>query len=117
MHATIRAHRARKARSPRWTDRCPRPASVRSTSATVGAARACLARSYRYGERRSMPWLKTRVTRGEWRHSVQRAAIQHGGMAAATAWRSGAYGRPVPFPPVDRLMLPREERMGRPRRR
>ncbi|MFJ1552790.1 hypothetical protein [Streptomyces mirabilis] len=98
MHATIRAHRARKARSPRWTDRSPRPASIRSTNTTVGAARACLARSYRYGERRSMPWLKTRVMRGE------------------TVWRSGAYGRPVPFPPVDRSMLPREERMGRPLR-
>ncbi|MFF4543700.1 hypothetical protein ACFY1J_05545 [Streptomyces sp. NPDC001406] len=99
MHATIRAHRARKARSPRWADRRPRPAGVRSTNPTVSAARACLARSYRYGERRSTPWLKTRVTRGE------------------TALRFGAYGRPVPFPPVDRSMLPCEERMGRPQRR
>ena len=98
MHATIRAHRARKARSPRWADRRPRPASIRSTSPTVGAARACLARSYRYGERRSMPWLKARVERGK------------------TALRFGVYGRPVPFPPVDRSMLPREERMGRPQR-
>ncbi len=117
MRATIRAARARKARSPRWADRRPRPASVRSTNPTVGAARSRLARSYRYGERRDMPWLKTYVLRGEWRHSVQRAAIQRGGMAAASAWRSSAFGRPVPRPPVDRSMLPREERMGRPQRR
>ncbi|MGW2496180.1 hypothetical protein ACWCV2_16980 [Streptomyces pseudogriseolus] len=98
MLATLRAHRARKARSPRWTDRRPRPAAVPSTRATVTAARACLARSYRYGERRSMPWLKTRVDRGD-------------------TTRFAAYGRPVPFPPIDRSMLPREERMGRPQRR
>lgn len=98
MHATIRAHRARKARSPRWTDRRPRPTSIRSTSPTVGAARVCLARSYRWGERRSAPWLKARVERGK------------------SALRFGAYGRPVPRPPVDRSLLPREERMGRPQR-
>ncbi|MGW6145679.1 hypothetical protein [Streptomyces sp. NPDC055140] len=43
-------------------------------------------------------------------------AIRRGGMAAATAWRSGAYGRAVPFPKLARSMLPREERIGQPRR-
>ncbi|MFD3923046.1 hypothetical protein [Streptomyces sp. NPDC058595] len=113
---TVGAHRARKARSPRWADRRPRPASVRPTSTSVGAARTRLARSYRHGER-SRPWLKTSVTRGEWPRTAQNAAIERGGMAAATAWRSGAYGRPAPAPPFDRSMLPREERVGRPQRR
>ncbi len=100
MHATIRAHRARKARSPRWADRRPRPAArIPSTTPTVDAARFRLARRFRFGERRSYPWTRTTVYRG------------------VSAWRSAAYGRPVPFPRVDRSMLPREERMGRPQRR
>jgi hypothetical protein len=37
-------------------------------------------------------------------------------MAVATAWRCAAYGRAAPFPKPDRSMLPREERIGRPRR-
>ncbi|MER5222907.1 hypothetical protein [Streptomyces flaveus] len=117
MHATIRALRARKARSPRWQDRRPRPASIRSTRRTVGAARSRLARSYRYGECRTQPWLRVSALRGEWANRRQKAAIRRGGMATATAWRSGATGRPVPRLPVDRSMLPREERMGRPSRR
>lgn len=116
MTATLRAHRARTARSPRYADRRQRPAGPRSTRRTVGAARSRLARSCPSGLRRAAPWLKTRVTRGEWRHSVQEAAIARGGMAAATAWRCAAYGRAVPFPKADRSMLPREERIGRPRR-
>ncbi|MFF8478689.1 hypothetical protein [Streptomyces sp. NPDC015414] len=47
---------------------------------------------------------------------MQKAAIRCGGMAVATAWRCGAYGRAVPFPKLDRSMLPREERIGCPRR-
>jgi hypothetical protein len=116
MIATLRAHRARKARTPRYADRRPRPAGPRSTSRTVGVARSRLARSHPSGLRRAAPWLKTRALRGEWRHSVQEAAIRRGGMATATAWRCGAYGRAVPFPAPDRAMLPREERIGRPRR-
>ncbi|MFI0813641.1 hypothetical protein [Streptomyces echinatus] len=113
MTATPRAHRAR---SPRYANRRRRPAGPRSTSRTVDAARSRLARSRPSGLRHAAPSLKTRVTRGEWRTRVQQAAIRRGGMAAATAWRSGAYGRAVPFPKPDRSMLPRQERAGRPRR-
>ncbi|MFJ3658237.1 hypothetical protein ACIPPR_33635 [Streptomyces nigra] len=107
MTATLRA---RTARSPRYADRRRRPAGPRSTSRTVDAAR-----SRPSGLRRAAPSLKTRVTRGEWRTRVQQAAIRSGGMAAATAWRSEAYGRAVPFPKPDRSMPPRQERAGRPR--
>ncbi|MFE2942952.1 hypothetical protein ACFXKG_28425 [Streptomyces sp. NPDC059255] len=100
LAATIRAARARRARSLLWAEHRGRAASARSTNSTVAAARSRLARSHRYGERRTMPWLKTYALRGEWPHRTQQAAIQRGGMAAATAWRSSAYGRPVPAPPV-----------------
>jgi len=115
MNATLRSHRARKARSRRYDKRRPRPVGPRSTSRTVGAVRSRLARSQASGSRRAAPWDKTRVLRGEWRHRIQQAAIRRGGMAEATAWRSGAYGRAVPLPKPDRSMLPREERIGRPR--
>ncbi|MFJ5951388.1 hypothetical protein [Streptomyces noursei] len=98
MLATLRAHHARKARSPHYADRCPRPASPRSTSHTVAAVRSRLARSQKPYLRRAAPWLETRVMRGERRDSLQQAAIRRGGMAVATAWRCGAYGRAVPFP-------------------
>ncbi|MFD6334883.1 hypothetical protein ACFWGI_35640 [Streptomyces niveus] len=117
MTATHRAHRARKARSPRYGDRRPHLASPRSTSRTVGAARSRLARSQPSGLRRAAPWFKMFVARGEWRHSVQEAAIRRGGMAVATAWRCGAYGRAVSVPKPDRRsVLTREERIGHPRR-
>ncbi|MFF7838849.1 hypothetical protein ACFZC6_08540 [Streptomyces ossamyceticus] len=99
MHATIRAHRARKARSPRWNDRRPLSASARSTSPAVDAARSRIARGFRYGERRTYPWTKATRWQGE------------------SAWRFGVYGRAVRPLPIDRSMLPREERMGRPQRR
>jgi len=85
---------------------------------TVDAARfrSRLARSRPSGLRHTAPSLKTRVTRGEWRPRVQLAAIRRGGMAAATAWRSGTYGRAVPFPKPDRSIPPRQERAGRPHR-
>lgn len=114
MTATLRAHRAHRARAPRSADR--RPAGPRSTSRTVGAARSRLARSRPSGLRRAVPWLKTRVTRGEWRHRVQQAAIRREGMAGATAWRCGVYGRAVPFPKPGRPMRPCQERSRRPRR-
>lgn len=117
MHATIRAHRARKARSPRYYDRRPLRAGVRSTTPTVAAARSRLTRSHGPMMRRRFPYCRTEVLRGEWPEPKQSAAIRRGGMDEASAWRSGAYGRPVPMPPVDRSMLPREERMGRPQRR
>lgn len=113
--AVTATHRAHRARSPRYADRRSRPAGPRSTSHTVRAARSRLARSQPSGLRRAAPWLKTQVLRGEWRHSVQEAAIRRGGMAVATAWRCGTYGRPVPFPKLDRSTLPRAERTGRPR--
>ncbi|MFD7462831.1 MULTISPECIES: hypothetical protein [unclassified Streptomyces] len=107
MTATLGAHRARTARSPRYAGRRRCPAGSRSRSRTVGAARSRLARSRPSGLRRAVRSLKMRVTAGEWRPRVQQAAIRSGGMAAATAWRSGAYGRAVPFPNPDRSVLPR----------
>lgn len=84
MTATLHAHRAR---SPRYADRRRCLAGRRSTSCTVDAAR-----SRPSGLQRAVPRLKTRVTRGEWRHRVQQAAIRHGawpgrrhGAAARTA--------------------------------
>ncbi|MCX4677680.1 hypothetical protein OG413_20625 [Streptomyces sp. NBC_01433] len=76
------------------------------------AARVRLARTRSSGIRRRFPYLRTTALRGEWSESVEEAAIRESGMNGATAWRSGAYGRPVPRPLVDRSMLPREERTG-----
>ncbi|MEU1355384.1 hypothetical protein ABZ410_15995 [Streptomyces cinnamoneus] len=78
----------------------------------VRAARARLARTHSTAIRSRYPYLRTMALRGEVRHSAQEAAIREFGVGGASAWRSGAYGRPVPRRPVDRSALPREERTG-----
>ncbi|GHF32878.1 hypothetical protein GCM10010218_12430 [Streptomyces mashuensis] len=78
----------------------------------VRAARARLARTHSTAIRSRHPYLRTMALRGELRHSAQEAAIRDFGVGDATARRSGAYGRPVPRPPVDRSALPREKRTG-----
>ncbi|WP_413100839.1 hypothetical protein [Streptomyces sp. Inha503] len=96
----------------------PEPRRVRGLPASspgggpVRAARARLARAHGTVLRSRYPHLRTMALRGEWRHSAQEAAIREFGVGGASAWRSGAYGRPVPRPPVDRSALPREERTG-----
>ncbi|WP_445517333.1 hypothetical protein [Streptomyces sp. NEAU-174] len=85
-------------------------------NSTIRAARARLARTHSASFRRRFRFLRTMALRGEWRDSRQEAAIRQFGVGSASAWRSGAYGRPTPKPPVDRSCLPREERVGRPGR-
>ncbi|WP_141747132.1 hypothetical protein [Streptomyces agglomeratus] len=113
MSATLRAHHARTARSPCYADRRPRPARARR--AVPSELPAPVSPAHRRPDG-IVPWGKSRVLKGERRHSVQQAAIRRGGMAVATVWRCGTYGRAVWFPNVDRSMLSRGERIGRPRR-
>lgn len=98
MLPTVRAHHARTSHSPRWADRHRRIPAIRSTRSTVTASRTRLVRSFRHGERRTAPFLNTRALRAEWLPRMQDTTLRTEGMAAATAWRSGAYGRPVPKP-------------------
>lgn len=80
----------------------------------VRSARARLARTQRASVRRRFPYLCTMVLRGE-QPGAQEAAIEKAGAGGVSAWRSGAYGRPVSRPPLDRSMLSQEERAGTPR--
>ncbi|MEU5430546.1 hypothetical protein AB0H73_33785 [Streptomyces olivoreticuli] len=92
------------------------PYRPRRAGGPVRAARARLARTHSTALRSRYPHLRTMALRGEWRHSAQEAAIRKFGVGGASAWRSGAYGHPVPRPPVDRSALPRDERTGTARR-